>query len=76
MLIDTYTMIVPQKDTLAEYEQFYHRYGGIVRNSILNRHYFSKGNVAQCCEPCSLFCLLVNKTRLRDFILKFGRQTE
>lgn len=35
MLIDTYTMIVPQKDTLAEYEQFYHRYGGIVRNSIL-----------------------------------------
>lgn len=35
MLIDTYTMIVPQKNTLLEYEQFYHRYGSIIRNSIL-----------------------------------------
>ena len=35
MLIDTYTMIVPQNGTLAEYEQFYKMYGNIVRNSIL-----------------------------------------
>lgn len=35
MLIDTYTMIVPQTGTLEEYEKFYRMYGSIVRNSIL-----------------------------------------
>lgn len=35
MLIDTYTMIVPQSGTLEEYEKFYRMYGSIVRNSIL-----------------------------------------
>lgn len=36
MLIDTYTMIVPQKNTFEMYEHFYSMYGNIVRNSILN----------------------------------------
>jgi len=35
MLIDTYTMIVPEAGTFSEYEQFYLMYGSIIRNSII-----------------------------------------
>ncbi len=35
MLIETYSMIVPKKCTLNEYEQFYMMYGSIIRNSLL-----------------------------------------
>ena len=35
MLIDTYTMIVPESGTFSEYEQFYLMYGSIIRNSII-----------------------------------------
>ena len=35
MLIDTYTMIVPEVGTFSEYEQFYLMYGSIIRNSII-----------------------------------------